>query len=134
MARPPDLLQGRCDREGRLHQDHLIEGADVDPQLQGIGGYDGGKPSLLHAALHHRADFPGEGAVVGIGDGRRFAIVEQAGQALGQAAIVGEDEGGARAGDEALDLLRDGGPDVAFVAGQEGAGHPDLGFDGVTYL
>ena len=71
-----------------------------------------GRRPFLHARLHHRPDLARQGTVVGVGQRRFPAVVDQARQALGQAAVVGEDQGGAGLGDAILEFAGDNGPDV----------------------
>lgn len=123
----------------RLDLDDEVDGAHVDAQFEAGGGYDCGKAACLEVLLDQGALLLGDRAVVGAGDDRGRALggaraahelgrgvvlvqgfaggplvgdlVETVAQALGQAAGVGEDDGGAVRLDQVGDPLLHVGPD-----------------------
>ncbi len=132
VPRPPDPLEPRRDRLGRLHLDHEVDRAHVDAQLERRGGDQAGQLAGLEQVLHDQALLAREGAVVGPGDLGAAAVlvgrqlVQADGQALGGPAGVHEDDRGAVLPDQLQQLGVDGGPDRAaggrlLVAGS----HPD---------
>ena len=75
---------------GRLHQHHLVERPDVDPQLEGGGGDDALELAALEPLLHDLADLPGQRAVVGVDQLAAGRVVEEAGELLHHPARVAE--------------------------------------------
>src|SRR6185437_1555368 len=106
-----DALEARRDRGRRLDLHDEIDGADVDAELQRAGGDDGGQLAALEAVLDHEARVLGDRAVVREGDLLAGGLVEGRGEALGEAAAVGEDHGRAVGADQLDEARVDGGPD-----------------------
>ena len=93
----PMVVPARC-------KDDLIERADVDAKLQRIGGNDRCQLAALEPLLHHDARFARKRAVVRVSQRLRLPFVEQQCDPLAEAAVVGEQQRGAVAGDDALQL------------------------------
>ena len=64
MLRPANPLQRLCDRSRRADEDHLVDGADVDTQLQRASGHHRAQPTLLHALFYVEANLARQRAVV----------------------------------------------------------------------
>ena len=111
VAGAADALDPRGDRVGGLHEDDLVEEADVDPQLERGRCDDRPQFPVLELALDGLADLPRQGAVMGVREGPLAAVVDQQGQLLAQAAVVGEQQGRPVAGDDAGELLDQRRPD-----------------------
>ena len=150
VARAADPLEARGDRRRGLDLDDEVDRAHVDAELQTGGGDDGPQPPGFEVAFHLRALLFGDRAVVGAGQhGRRarggrgrahhlrgpvvfgeFAaglalvldLVEAAGESLGGAAGVGEDDRRTVLLDEVGDALLHVRPDGGGRAGLGGRG------------
>ena len=88
---------------------------DVDSHLQRAGRHDGFQAARFQAFLHLRADLPGEGAVVRVGDRPGLIFVYLQGDLFGQAAAVGEEEGRLVVLDLATEYLGQRIPDLLAV-------------------
>ncbi len=124
MAGAADALHRARHRERALHQQHLVEVADVDAQLERAGGDEGGQPAILEAALDGEADLLRQRAVVRVGEVGGLPLVDEAHELLGHAPAVGEDERRAVLADALAKGLDEGAPEVlaALRSGHE-AGH-----------
>ena len=144
VAGAADALEGAGDAGRGLDLDDEVDRAHVDAELEAAGGDDAGEAAALEVVLDDRPLLLGDRAVVGLGDddlgsgarsglghdlGRLLAglrqvaagpvggdLVEARGQPLGEAAGVGEDDGGAVLLDEVDDVLLDVRPDRAAAA------------------
>ncbi len=135
MTGAAEPLHGRHHRGGRADQHHLVNGADVDPQLERAGGHDRLQLPGLQPLLDHLPDLARERAVVGPGELAVRRLVDQARHLLDRAAAVGEDQGRAVGGDPLADRVGERWP----VAGRVGSGHGHrqvvaLGRAGVDHL
>ena len=110
-----DTLQGGCDGRGRLDEHDFIEVADVDAELQRVGGDDRLEFAFLEARLDLRADFPCQRAMVGVGQRRDRVVVELEGDLLGHAPRVGEEQRRVIAFDDVLETVRQRFPDLLAV-------------------
>ena len=111
VARPADALQAGGDRLGRLDLQHEVDGAHVDAELERRGGDEARQLAGLELLLDHEALLAGERPVVRAGDGLLGELVQAQGEALGGAAVVDEDDGGAVGPDLLEELGVDRGPD-----------------------
>ena len=106
-----DALHSAGDRGRRFDLDDEVDGSHVDAELQ----RGGGDQALDAAALQPLFDFlalrRSHAAMVGEDQSFSRKIVERAGDALGEAAVVDEDEGGAMGAHQREQLGMDGGPD-----------------------
>ncbi len=103
-------LDRRGDRGRGGDQQHLVQRADVDPQLERTGGDDRAQLAALEALFHDLADLARERAVVGPGRGLALPFVDQPRQLLDRAPAVAEDQSRTIRGERALDLGHHGGP------------------------
>ncbi len=110
VAGAADPLDRRGERTRRLEQQHLVELADVDAQLERVGGDDRLELAFLEPLLDHRAHLARERAVVRVGEVFALALVDQPGGPLGGAPAVGEDQGRAVAADHPADVAGRAGP------------------------
>ena len=122
VAGPADALQPAGDRRGAFHLDHEVHGAHVDAELEAAGGDDGGQPAGLELLLDLEALLAGDAAVVGSHQLLACQLVEALGQALREAAAVGEDDGAVMGPDQLQDPGMDGRPDaVPLLPADDGA-------------
>src|SRR5690606_32949005 len=77
VTRAADALRRRGERARGLDQDHPVEGADVDAELERAGGDDRGKLPLLQAPLDRGAQLAGERAVVRPGELAAGGLVDE---------------------------------------------------------
>ena len=117
-----DALQRGGDGGRRLHEGHRVEGADVDAHFQRVRCHDGLELAILQASLHFGADFPRQRAMMGVGAGRRYALIEFQRDLLGHAAAVGEEQRGAVGVDHVLEGIRQGVPNLEAVLRREPGG------------
>ncbi len=115
VAGAADALHAAGDRGRRFDLDDEVDGAHVDAELERGGGDEGADLAGLEQLLDLGALGGGERAVVGAGDGLAGEIVEGAGEALGDAAGVDEDEGRGALADELEQARVDGLPDGGLL-------------------
>ena len=111
VAGAADPLQAARDRLRRLDLDDEVDGAHVDPELEGRRGDEGGDLATLEELLDLDALFTRQRAVVGAGDLALRELVQPQGKPLGQPAVVDEDDRRAVALDELQELGVDRRPD-----------------------
>ena len=113
-----DALECGGDPLRALELEHQVDGADVDPELEGARGDEGAQLARLEALLEHEASLAREGAVIRLGDLLAGEGVDAGGDALRLRAVVDEDERGARGADLVEDERGDGGPDRPVDVGE----------------
>ena len=117
VAGAADALHTGGDGGRRLDLDDHVDSAHVDAELEGRGGDDGADLSGLEEVFDFGALGGGERAVMGAGEGLLGEIVDEAGKALGSAAVVDEDEGGLAGEDDGEEARRNGGPEGGAFRG-----------------
>ncbi len=117
VAGAADALHAGGDGGGRLDLDDHVDGTHVDAELERGGGDDGADLSGFEEGFDFGALGGGERAVMGAGEGLLGEVVDEAGEALGGAAVVDEDEGGLTGEDDGEETRRDGGPDGGTFGG-----------------
>ena len=135
----PDALQPTRHRARRLDLDHEVDGAHVDAELERRRGDEAAQAPGLEVVLDLEAALARQRPVVGLhqleaGLGRgagalggaaepvEVELVEPGGQALGQAAGVDEDQGGAVLEDQLEQAGVHGRPDRPASGGRTGVG------------
>ena len=111
MAGAADPLQAARDRLGRLDLDDEVDGAHVDPELEGRRGDEGGDLATFEELFDLDALLTRQRAVVRAGDLALRELVQPQGKPLGQPAVVDEDDRRAVALDELQELGVDRRPD-----------------------
>ncbi len=104
VAGATDALEPAGDRLRRLDLDHEVDRAHVDSELERRGRDEAGDPAGLQLLLDHDALLAGEAAVVRAGDLAAGELVQPQGEALGEAAVVDEDDRRAVCLDELQEL------------------------------
>ena len=104
-----DPLQTARDRARRLHLDHQVDGAHVDPELERRRGHDGAQPAFLERVFHLGPLLARERAVVRAYQILVGELVQPCGQPLGHAAGVHEDDRRAVRTDQVEQLGMDAG-------------------------
>ena len=117
VAGAADALHAGGDGGRGLDLNDHVDGAHVDAELERRGGDDGADLSGLEVGFDFGALGGGERAVMGAGEGLLGEVVDEAGEALGGAAVVDEDEGGLAGEDDGEEAGRDGGPDGGTFGG-----------------
>ena len=122
VAGTADALEAAGDRCRALDLDHEVDGAHVDAELQAAGRDEGREASGLELLLDLEALLPRDAAVVGPDELLAGELVEALGQALGEAAAVGEHDGAVVRPDQLQDPGVDRGPDAGpHLAAQDRA-------------
>ena len=85
-----DPLEAARDGGGALDLDHEVDGAHVDAELEAARRDEGGEAAGLELLLDLEALLPRDAAVVGADELLAGELVEALGEALGEAAAVGE--------------------------------------------
>ncbi len=136
MPRATGHLQAGGNREGRLREDHLVYGADVDAELERRGGDDGLELPASHLLLHEPAHLAGKRSVVRIGDSPPGVFIEQQGYPLRIAAVRREEQARSVPLDDARKLTHHGDPGrLRLLAGPRVDGlHGDIEDLGVGCL
>ena len=125
VSRPTNPLQAAGDRLRRLDLDHEVDGAHVDAELERRGGDEARDLALLEQLLDFDPLLSGQRAVVGTRDLRALRIVldafvgqlvEPQREALGQPAVVDEDDGRPVLLDELQNFRVDRRPDRPLLA------------------
>jgi hypothetical protein len=106
-----DALHTTGDGGRRFDLHDEIDGAHVDAQFEGRGGDDSAKSAELETIFNVFALRDGDAAVMGADQSFTSEIVDGAGNAFGEAAVVDEDQGGAMFADEGEEFRMNGGPD-----------------------
>ena len=112
---PPDTLEAASDAGGALDLDDEIHGAHVDSQLETAGRDQRGEAPGLELLLDLQALLPGDAAVVGADEVLAGELVEALGEALREAATVGEHDRAPVLPDELQDPRVDRRPDAGPV-------------------
>ena len=102
-----DALRRRGQRAWRLHEQDLVEGADVDAELERAGGHQRRQFARLQPLFDRASQLARQRPVVRPGDLARRAVVDQPGDLLRQAAAVGEDERRAGLADALAEVVGD---------------------------
>ena len=92
VAGAADALDAPGHAARALDLDDQVDGAHVDAELQAAGGHQAGQAPGLELLLDQQALLAGQAAVVGAGHLLLGQLVEAQGEALGQAAVVDEDD------------------------------------------
>ena len=126
MAGAAHALHAAGDGGRRFDLHHEIDGAHVDAQFQRRRGDQAAQGAHLEAVFDFLTLVGGHAAVMRAHQGVAGEFVDGAGDALGEAAAVDEDEGGGVGADEFEQLGMDGAPDGgahgACEAGPLGSG------------
>ena len=94
MAGAADALHAAGDEGRRFDLHDEIDGAHVDAEFQGRGGDQAAQRAHLEAVFDFLALVGGDAAVMGADQGFAGEFIDRAGDALGEAAAVDEDERG----------------------------------------
>ena len=92
VAGAPDALHPGGQGARRVQEHDLVQRADVDAELEGVGRHDGSELAGLEALLDPLPHLARERAVVRVGDGRVGLEVDQPRGLLGELAVVGKDQ------------------------------------------
>jgi hypothetical protein len=117
VAGAPDPLQPTRDRLGRLDLDDEVDRAHVDPELQRRGGDEARDLALLQQLLDLDPLLARQAPMVSPGELFLGEVVQPQRQALGEAAVVDEDDRRAVRADELEDLGVDRRPDRLLLLG-----------------
>ncbi len=124
VTRAAGHLQAGGDRERRLCEDYLVDGADVDAELERGRGDDGLELPGPHLLLHERAHLTRERTVMRVGDTPSGPFIEKQGDSLRVATVGGEEQARSVARDDVGELRRQWSPGgLRFFGGR--------GIDGV---
>ena len=127
VAGAADPLQAAGDRLRRLDLDHEVDGAHVDPELERRGRDEAWDAARLELLLDLRALLTREGAVVRTRNLLLRQLVQPQRQALGESAVVDEDDRRAVRPNQLHQGRVDRGPDrarlVPFLAALPGLAH-----------
>ena len=129
VAGAADALEPARDGLRRLDLDHEVDGAHVDAELERGGGDEARDPAGLQVLLDQDALLAREAAVVRPGELAPGELVEAQGEALGEPAVVDEDDRRAVLLDELEQLRVHRRPDRgdALLAAAERAARPRRG-------
>ena len=120
VAGAADALHAAGDGGRRFDLHDEIDGAHVDAEFERGRGDEAAQRAHLEAVFDFLALVGGDAAVVGAHQGVAGEFVDGAGDALGEAAAVDEDEGGGVGADEFEQLGMDGAPDGGAHGGLRG--------------
>ena len=115
-----DALHAAGDRGRRFDQHDQIDGAHVDAEFERGSGDEAAQGAHLEAVFDLLALVGGDAAVMGADQGFAGEFVDGAGDALGEAAAVDEDERGGVGADEFQELGMNGAPDGGAGGGLGG--------------
>src|SRR5206468_6491101 len=110
MASAADPLHAARNRRRRLDLDHQIDRAHIDAELEGARGDEGRQTSRLELVLDLESLLARDRAVVRADQLLSRELVQRAGESLGEAARVHEDERRAVRSDDLEGLRLDRGP------------------------